>query len=36
MTFYVLFFIHMGTRKVYLGGITDNPNDGWMRRPRGT
>ncbi|GIW76468.1 MAG: hypothetical protein KatS3mg104_1531 [Phycisphaerae bacterium] len=32
VTFYILFFIHHGTRKVYLGGITTNPNDGWMRQ----
>ena len=32
MTFYVLFFIHVSTRKVYLGGITTSPNDGWMRQ----
>ena len=31
-TFYILFFIHVGTRKVYLGGITTNPNDGRMRQ----
>jgi transposase len=32
VTYYVLFFIHVGSRKVYLGGITANPNDAWMRQ----
>ena len=32
VTFYILFFIHVGTRKVYLGGITTNPTDGWMKQ----
>jgi hypothetical protein len=32
VTRYVLFFIHVGTRKVYLGGITTNPTDAWMRQ----
>jgi putative transposase len=36
VTFYVLFFIHIGTRKVYLGGITTNPNDSWMRQSAAT
>ncbi|MFC1587645.1 integrase core domain-containing protein [Planctomycetota bacterium] len=29
-TYYVLFFIHLETRRVYLGGITTNPNSAWM------
>ena len=32
VTYYCLFFIHVGSRKVYLGGITPNPNDHWMRQ----
>jgi putative transposase len=32
VTYYVLFFIHVGTRKVYLAGITRNPTDAWMRQ----
>ncbi len=32
VTYYCLFFIHIATRKVYLGGITANPTDGWMRQ----
>ncbi|MDA1055196.1 MAG: integrase core domain-containing protein, partial [Planctomycetota bacterium] len=31
-TFYVLFFIHTGTRKVVLGGITTSPNEAWMKQ----
>jgi transposase InsO family protein len=27
---YVLFFIELGTRKVYLAGITAHPNAGWV------
>jgi putative transposase len=32
VTHYVLFFIHIQSRKVYLGGITPNPTDAWMRQ----
>ena len=32
VTYYCLFFIHVGSRKVYLGGITRNPTDDWMRQ----
>jgi transposase InsO family protein len=32
VTHYVLFFIHVQSRKVYLAGITPNPNDAWMRQ----
>ena len=27
---YVLFFIQIGSRKVYLGGVTSNPNAAWV------
>ena len=30
VTYYVLFFIAVGTRRVYLGGITRHPDAGWM------
>jgi hypothetical protein len=30
ITYYVLFFIHLGTRKVHIGGITPNPDQQWM------
>lgn len=30
VTYYVLFFIHLGTRKVYIGGITPNPDQRWI------
>ncbi len=30
--FYVLFFIHIGTRKVHVAGVTPNPNGEWMKQ----
>jgi len=30
VTYYVLFFIHLGSRKVVIAGITPNPSDEWM------
>ena len=30
ITYYVLFFIHLGSRKVIIAGITPNPSDEWM------
>ena len=30
VTLYVLFFIDLATRRVYLGGITTNPDSTWM------
>jgi hypothetical protein len=32
VTYYVLFFIAVGTRRVYLGGITRHPEAGWMEQ----
>jgi hypothetical protein len=32
VTYYVLFFIAVGTRRVYLGGITRQPDAGWMEQ----
>ncbi|MDP9175782.1 MAG: integrase core domain-containing protein, partial [Planctomycetota bacterium] len=32
VTYYCLFFIHVGSRKVYLAGITRSPTDAWMRQ----
>ncbi len=29
-TFYVLFFIHLKTRRIILGGITNHPDGNWM------
>ena len=29
VTFYVLFFIHLKTRRVYIAGCTPNPNSAW-------
>jgi putative transposase len=30
VTYYILFFIHVGTRKIHIAGITPNPHQEWM------
>ena len=30
VTYYVLFFIHLGSRQVYVAGVTPHPNEAWM------
>jgi len=30
VTYYVLFFIHLGSRKVHVAGVTPYPNEAWM------
>ena len=32
VTYYVLFFIHLGSRKVCLAGMTPHPDEGWMQQ----
>ena len=32
LTYYVLFFIHLDSRRVSIGGITDHPDACWMRQ----
>ena len=32
MTYYVLIFIHLGSRKVHIAGITPHPNEEWMKQ----
>jgi putative transposase len=32
LTFYILFFIHLGSRKVEIAGITTHPNERWMQQ----
>lgn len=32
VTFYVLFFIHVGTRRVRISGATGHPNAGWVEQ----
>ena len=31
ITFYVLFFIQIGSRKVHIAGVTPHPNESWMK-----
>ena len=30
VTYYVLFFIHLGSRQVHIAGMTPHPNEAWM------
>src|SRR5262245_50375884 len=30
VTYYVLFFIHLGSRKIYVAGMTPHPHERWM------
>jgi transposase InsO family protein len=30
VTYYVLFFIHLGSRKVHIAGVTPHPHEAWM------
>jgi putative transposase len=30
VTYYVLFFIYLGNRKVYVAGVTPHPHERWM------
>ena len=32
VTWYVLFFLHLDSRKVTIGGITDHPDEEWMQQ----
>jgi putative transposase len=32
VTYYVLFFIHLGSRKVHVAGVTVHPDQHWMRQ----
>jgi putative transposase len=32
ITYYVLFFIHVGSRRVYIAGATPNPDEKWMKQ----
>jgi len=32
ITYYVLFFIHLGGRRVHIAGVTLNPNETWMNQ----
>ncbi len=30
VTYYILFFLHLGSRKVHVAGVTPHPNEAWM------
>ncbi|HSX77696.1 MAG TPA: helix-turn-helix domain-containing protein [Candidatus Saccharimonadia bacterium] len=30
VTYYILFFIHLGSRQVHVSGVTPHPNEAWM------
>jgi hypothetical protein len=30
VTYYVLFFLHLGSRQIHVAGVTSNPNAAWM------
>src|SRR5215472_15101313 len=30
VTYYILFFIHLGSRQVHVAGVTPHPNEAWM------
>jgi len=30
VTYYILFFMHVATRKIHIAGLTPNPNEEWM------
>ena len=32
ITYYVLFFIHIGSRKVHIAGVTPHPNEVWIKQ----
>jgi hypothetical protein len=32
VTYFVLFFIHLGSRRAYTAGSTPNPNEEWMKQ----
>jgi hypothetical protein len=32
VTYYVLFFIHLESRRVDIAGITDHPDEPWMKQ----
>ena len=32
VTWYVLFFLHLDSRKITMGGITEHPDEEWMQQ----
>jgi transposase InsO family protein len=30
VTYYILFFIHLGSRQIHVAGVTPHPNEAWM------
>jgi putative transposase len=31
-TYYILFFLHIGTRRAHIAGVTPHPNEAWMKQ----
>ena len=32
VTYYILFFLHVGSRRVHIAGVTPHPNEAWMKQ----
>lgn len=32
ITYYILFFIHIGSRKIHIAGVTPHPDEAWMKQ----
>jgi transposase InsO family protein len=32
VTYYILFFLHVGSRRVHIAGVTPHPNESWMKQ----
>lgn len=32
ITYYILFFIHIGTRQIHIAGMTPHPDEAWMKQ----
>ena len=34
VTYYILFFLHVGSRRVHIAGVTPHPNEAWMKHTK--